>query len=302
MDRYSTQALATGSVVVSVLVLALKMLAWRLTGSVALYSDALESLVNVVGAVIAWGALRYAQRPPDKGHHYGHYKAEYVSSVAEGSMIIVAALLIVREAVISFSHISTSDLGAVGLTVNAVAMVVNLGWARVLIGQGYRRSSPALVAGGRHLMSDVWTSVGVLAGLVLAIVTGWAVLDPILAILVALNILREGFGVVVMSMGGLMDGAVGPSEQERIEAAIQLSSAGALQTHDIKTRRAGQAMFVEFHLVVDGGMTVRESHAICDRIEAALRDAFPGVQVTIHVEPDHKLKPEGIAPVEDAPV
>lgn len=296
MDRYSTQVLAAGSVAVSLLVLALKMLAWRLTGSVALYSDALESLVNVVGALIAWVALRYAQRPPDRGHHYGHHKAEYFSAVAEGSMIIVAALLIVREAVLSFSSLAESDLGPLGLAVNGLAMVVNLGWARVLIQAGARRSSPALAASGRHLMSDVWTSAGVLVGLVLAIITGWAVLDPILAILVALNILREGFGVVAASMDGLMDRAVSGGEQTRIEAVIQRSSGGALQTHDIKTRRAGQAMFVEFHLVVNGGMTVATSHAICDRIEAALHEEFPEAQVTIHVEPDHKLKPDGIAP------
>ena len=297
MERYSTQALALGSIAVALLVLALKMLAWRLTGSVALYSDALESLVNVVGALIAFGALRYAQKPPDKGHHYGHHKAEYFSAVIEGSMIIVAALLIVREAVLSLSNLTESDLGPVGLGVNALAMAVNLAWARVLIGTGRRRNSPALVAGGRHLMSDVWTSVGVLGGLVLVIVTGWAVLDPILAILVALNILREGAGVVAHSMDGLMDRAVGQDEQARIEAVIQQSSAGALQTHDIKTRHAGQAMFVEFHLVVDGDMRVAESHAICDRIEAALRAEIPEAQVTIHVEPDNKLKPEGIEPV-----
>lgn len=297
MERYSTQTLAIGSIIVSLLVLALKMLAWQLTGSVALYSDALESLVNVVGAMIAWVALRYAQRPPDQGHHYGHYKAEYFSAVAEGSMIIIAALLIVREAVMSFSHLAENDLGALGLGVNGVAMVVNLIWARVLIRAGTMRNSPALTANGRHLMSDVWTSVGVLGGLVLVIITGWTILDPIMAILVALNILREGASVVLQSMGGLMDQAVGPDEQTRIETVIQQTSSGALQTHDIKTRHAGQATFIEFHLVVNGDMTVARSHAICDRIEAALHEEIPGSQVTIHVEPDHKLKPDGIEPV-----
>ncbi|MFV0410225.1 MAG: cation diffusion facilitator family transporter [Paracoccus sp. (in: a-proteobacteria)] len=298
MTRNRTQSLAVGSIAISLLVLALKLLAWRLTGSVALYSDALESLVNVTGAVIAWAALRYAARPADRGHQYGHYKAEYVSAVAEGSMIIIAALLIVREAASSLGNLAETDLGPLGLGVNALAMVVNLLWARVLIGAGRAHRSPALDASGRHLMSDVWTSVGVLGGLVLAMVTGWAVLDPILAILVALNILREGFGVVAASMDGLMDKAVEPGEQARIEELIRLSSAGAMQTHDLKTRRAGKAVFIEFHLVVDGEMSVRESHAICDRVEAAIREAFAEAKVTIHVEPDHKLKPEGIAPVE----
>lgn len=297
MERFSTQTLAIGSIIVSVLVLALKMAAWRLTGSVALYSDALESLVNVVGALIAWVALRYAQKPPDRGHNYGHYKAEYFSAVAEGSMIIIAALLIVGEAVSSFSNLGKADLGPIGLGVNAVALVVNLVWARVLIGAGNGRNSPTLLAGGRHLMSDVWTSVGVLAGLVAASLTGWLILDPILAILVALNILREGSLVVVTSLNGLMDRALGPGQQDEIRGIIQKSLDGALQVHDLKTRAAGQATFVEFHLVVDGDMTVRRSHAICDRIEAAIHDDFPGATVTIHVEPDNKLKPSGIAPV-----
>lgn len=281
---------------ISLLVLALKLAAWWLTGSVALYSDALELLVNVVGALIAWIVLRYAQRPPDKGHPYGHHKAEYFSAVAEGSMIIVAALLIMREAVLSFSHASQADLGVIGLGVNAVAMVVNLIWARVLIGAGTDRASPALVAGGRHLMSDVWTSVGVLLGLMLAWIGGWHVLDPIIAILVALNILREGFGVVASSLDGLMDKAITPEEQAKITGILHHAGSGALQIHDIKTRRAAQAVFVEFHLVVDGDMTVQTSHDICDRIEQAIRDQIPEAKVTIHVEPDHKLKPSGIQP------
>lgn len=296
MKQFSTQTLAGGSVVVSLLVLALKLLAWRMTGSVALYSDALESLVNVVGAVIAWFALRYAQKPADSTHHYGHHKAEYFSAVAEGSMIIVAALLIMREAALAIVHATEADLDPVGLGVNAAAMVVNLLWARVLIGAGSNRNSPALAAGGRHLMSDVWTSVGVLIGLGLAKIAGWPILDPILAILVAANILREGFIVVTSSMGGLMDRAATDEEQARIEEILHRSSAGALQIHDVKTRRAGQAMFVEFHMVVDGEMTVQASHDICDRVEAAIREAFPKARATIHVEPDMKLKAEGIAP------
>ena len=296
MTRFSPQTLAVGSVVVSLLVLALKVLAWRLTGSVALYSDALESLVTVVGALIAWFALRYAQRPADSTHHYGHHKAEYFSAVAEGGMIIAAALLIIREAALSLTHLVEADLGPIGLGVNAAAMVVNLVWARVLLGAGAGRNSPALTANGRHLMSDVWTSAGVLLGLGLAAFTGWAFLDPILAILVAMNILREGFGVVSSSMSGLMDRAATAEEQQRIEEILQQSGSGALQIHDVKTRRAGQAMFLEFHMVVDGDMSVQASHDICDRVEAAIRDAIPEALVTIHVEPDVKLKPEGIEP------
>lgn len=294
--QISTRTLANGSVAVSLLVLGLKLLAWRLTGSTALYSDALESLVNVGGALIAWFALRYAQRPPDSGHPFGHHKAEYVSAVAEGTMIILAALLILRESWLAFSDLTRVDLAPAGLWVNAVAMVVNLAWARMLIVHGTGHRSPALVAGGRHLMTDVWTSVGVLGGLVLARQTGWTVLDPILALIVAGNILREGFGVVAASMGGLMDRAADPKEQERIEDVIHRSATGALQIHDVKTRRAGQALFVEFHMVVDSDMTVRASHDICDAVELALHQEMPEAQVTIHVEPEDKLKPRGIEP------
>lgn len=296
MNGISTQKLAVGSVAISLLVLTLKMLAWWMTGSVALYSDALESFVNVVGALIAWFALRYAQKPPDRGHHYGHHKAEYFSAVAEGAMIVAAAILIAQEAILSFAQVTEADLGPVGLGVNAIAMVVNLAWARVLLTAGRDRNSPALTASGRHLMSDVWTSAGVLVGLVLAIATGWAILDPLLALLVAMNILREGFGVIASSMSGLMDKAVTPEEQETIAEIVHRSGGGAMQIHDIKTRRAGQAMFVEFHMVVDGEMTVRTSHGICDRLEAAIRAELPEALVTIHVEPEHHLKPEGIEP------
>lgn len=295
-SRLSPHALAIGSIAVSALVLGLKLLAWWLTGSIALYSDAMESLVNVGGAALAWLAVRYASRPPDPEHPFGHHKAEYFSAVAEGIMIILAAVLILREAALAFADLGRVNLVPAGLLVNALAMVANLAWARMLIVHGRRHRSPALVASGRHLMTDVWTSVGVLAGLVLARQTGWAVLDPILALIVAANILREGFRVVATSMSGLMDRAASSEEQRLIEDIVHRSGSGALQIHDIKTRRAAQALFVEFHLVVDSEMSVRASHEICDAIEAALRRELPAAKVTIHVEPEHKLKAEGIRP------
>ncbi len=294
--QVSVERLALGSIVVSLLVLGLKLLAWRMTGSVALYSDALESLVNVGGAALALIAVRYAQRPADRGHPYGHHKAEYFSAVAEGIMIVVAALLIVHQALAVLSASDLSELGPVGLAVNALAMVINLAWARVLITWARRHHSPAMAASGRHLMSDVWTSVGVLAGLLLALLTGWAILDPLLAIIVALNILREGLQVIQSSIGGLMDSAADPAEQAQIEETIHAAAIGALQAHDIRTRRAGQALFVEFHLVVSGAMSVAASHEICDGIEAALQAQIPGINTTIHVEPDSKLEPDGLVP------
>lgn len=295
-QRFNAQQLATGSIFVALAVMGLKIAAWKMTGSVALLSDALESLVNIGGAVMAWFAVRYAQRPPDAGHPYGHHKAEYFSAVIEGILIVIAALVIVHEAVNALSRPEMADWSPAGLLVNALAMAVNLLWAQVLLRAGARLSSPALSAGGRHLMSDVWTSAGVLAGLGLALASGWAILDPLLALLVAVNILREGWRVIASSVNGLMDMAAPEAERARIEEIIHRSAAGALQVHGLKTRRAGRALFVEFHMVVDGAMPVRAAHDICDRVEAALQAALPDAQAVIHVEPEHKLEPAGIKP------
>ncbi|UWQ45955.1 cation diffusion facilitator family transporter [Leisingera aquaemixtae] len=295
-QRFNAQQLATGSIFVALAVMGLKIAAWMMTGSVALLSDALESLVNIGGAVMAWFAVRYAQRPPDAGHPYGHHKAEYFSAVIEGILIVIAALVIVHEAVNALSRPEMADWAPAGLLVNALAMAVNLLWAQVLLRAGARLSSPALSAGGRHLMSDVWTSAGVLAGLGLALASGWAILDPLLALLVAVNILREGWRVIASSVNGLMDMAAPEAERARIEEIIHRSAAGALQVHGLKTRRAGRALFVEFHMVVDGAMSVQAAHDICDRVEAALKASLPDAQAVIHVEPEHKLEPAGIKP------
>ncbi len=296
-SRLSADQLALGSIVISFVVLALKLVAWWMTGSIALFSDALESLVNVGGAFLAWMAVRYASRPADAGHPFGHHKAEYFSAVAEGIMIIIAAFLILEQAIYALmSPMAPADWGVAGLWVNAIAMGVNLIWARLLIGRGGVLKSPALVAGGRHLMSDVWTSVGVLVGLGLALLSGWSWLDPALALIVAVNILREGYGVVAASVNGLMDSAAPSEEREEIEEIIHRSAEGALQVHGLKTRRAGKALFVEFHMVVAGMMTVRAAHDICDRIEDAIRAKLPEAKVNIHVEPEYKLEETGISP------
>ncbi|MEX0303079.1 MAG: cation diffusion facilitator family transporter [Leisingera sp.] len=295
-QRFNATQLATGSILIALAVTGLKVAAWMLTGSVALLSDALESFVNIGGAVIAWFAVRYAQRPADDGHPYGHHKAEYFSAVAEGIMIVIAAVVILHEAVNALGRPAAADWGTAGLLVNALAMVMNLAWARVLLAAGGRLKSPALSAGGRHLMSDVWTSAGVLAGLVLALASGWTVLDPLLALVVAVNILREGWLVIASSVNGLMDTAAPADERARIEEIIHQSANGALQVHGLKTRRAGQALFIEFHMVVDGAMSVQVSHDICDLVETALHEALPEAQVVIHVEPEHKLEPAGIKP------
>lgn len=286
--------LAIGSLVIGCLVLGLKALAWWMTGSVALLSDALESTVNLATAFAALVAIRVAARPADASHPFGHHKAEFFSAVLEGVMIIIAALFILREAWDGFQSPAALEAPLEGVLVNTAATAINGVWAFVLVRQGQRLRSPALVADGRHLWADVVTSVGVAIGVVLAIVTGWWVLDPIMAALVAVNILWSGARVVKESLSGLMDEAVPEETLEQLRAVISAEADGAVEAHDLRTRHAGQATFVEFHLVVPGEMTVFDSHEICDRLEAAIAKAVPEARVTIHVEPEHKSKQTGI--------
>ena len=289
-----TLAIAAGSLVVGLVVLGLKFLAWYLTGSIALYSDALESIVNVVTAIVALIAVKLAQRPADASLQYGYHKAEYFSAVIVGVMIIVAAILILREAWFGFMSPEVPEAPAQGLLISVGATVINVVWAQVLIRQGRKMRSPALEADGKHLMTDVVSTVGVLVGLVLVIMTGWAVLDPILAALVALNILWSGWGVIRESVGGLMDVAVPPETGQLIRGVIAANADGAIEAHDIRTRQAGKMTFIDFHLVVPGAMTVEAAHEICDAIEGKLREAVEDVQITIHVEPEAKAKHSGI--------
>lgn len=290
---------AAASIAVALGVMALKYLAYLLTGSVALYSDALESIVNVVTAIAALVAVQVGSQPPDPRHPFGHHKAEYFSAVLEGVLIVIAAVLIFREAWDAFHNPRTLEEPALGLAVNGLAALLNASWSYFLITRGRAWRSPALVADGWHLLTDVATSIGVLAGLVLAIITGWNVLDPLLAALVAVNILWAGYKIVEQSVSGLMDESVGAEIEVRIREAIKSKGGGALQAHDIRTRHAGAATFIEFHLVVPGDMTVNEAHAICDRIEDALEAEIAGSDVSIHVEPEHKAKSKGAVALDD---
>lgn len=292
LDRATRTAL--GSVALGLAVLGLKYAAYRLTGSVALYSDALESIINVVAAAAAFLALRVSAQPADANHPYGHHKAEYFSAVLEGVLIVLAALAILHAAWTTYHAPRPLDAPALGLAVNALASLLNGLWSWFLIRHGRRWRSPALIADGRHLLADVVTSAGVLAGVGLVALTGWLVLDPLLAALVALHILWSGWRLVRESVGGLMDEAASPEIQARIRAAIAEHAEGALEAHDLRTRHAGRTTFIDFHLVVPGEMRVAEAHAICDRIEAALRDELEGARIAIHVEPEDKAKHKGI--------
>jgi cation diffusion facilitator family transporter len=290
--------LAAWSIVVALTVLGLKAAAWWITGSVALYSDALESIVNVIASGAALWAIRVSHMPADADHQHGHHKAEYFSAVLEGVLIVVAALLIIVAAWEALSAPRALEQAWSGLAVNGFASAINAAWAFLLIRVGKAERSPALVADGHHIMTDVVTSIGVIIGLVGVVLTGFTLLDPLLAILVALNILYQGWQVITSSLGGLMDKAVSTEDNLRIRELISKNSKGALEVHDLKTRIAGRATFIEFHLIVDGDMPVRESHVICDRIEDALREEIPSVRVVIHVEPDEEAKlPKGTVAV-----
>ena len=285
---------AIQSLGVALVVLALKALAYWITGSVALLSDALESIINVAVAGAAYFALRVSETPPDAEHPFGHHKAEYFSAVLEGALIIVAAFVIFREAVIHFYQPNELAAPGLGIAVNVVASAINAVWGWHLVRIGRREKSPALDADGRHVLSDAVSSAGVVIGLTAAVFTGWLQLDAIVAACVGVYILTSGWGLVRDSVGGLMDQAVDPETLARIQACIAKTADGAIEAHDVHTRAAGPVTFIQFHLVVPASMTVTKAHDICDRIENALWETVPGARVTIHVEPEHKAKHAGI--------
>lgn len=288
------QTLAAGSIAVGLIVLALKYVAYHLTGSVALLSDAIESIVNVATAIAALIAISFAAQPADANHPYGHHKAEYISAVIEGVLIVIAAIFILREAWLAYLSPRMIDAPWRGLAVNGVASVINAIWCYILIKQGRSQKSPALVADGRHLLTDVVSSVGVFGGVALAAVTGLSVLDPILAALVAVNILWSGWRLMKESVGGLLDEALPESDLSRIRTVIAANADGAIEAHDLRTRQAGRMTFVDFHLVVKGQMSVTEAHDICDRLERAIKAEVQDALISIHVEPDDKAKHSGI--------
>jgi cation diffusion facilitator family transporter len=289
-----TITIAWSSVGIACAVLGLKGAAWWITGSAALYADALESVVNVAAAVVALLALRLSAVPADANHPYGHAKAEFFAAVVEGVMIVLAALAILWAAWDAWLAPRAPEHPALGLAVNALATTINAAWATFLLRYASRTRSPALLADARHLFADVVTSLGVLVGVGLVATTGMLWLDPALAALTALNILWSGARVIRESVGGLMDEALPETDLSTIRALVSQHAEGAIEAHDLRSRRAGRHTFLEFHLVVPGEMTVDHAHRICDRVEAALKAEIEGLVITIHVEPDGKAKHSGI--------
>jgi len=280
------------SIATSLATIALKFGAYFLTGSVSLWSDALESLVNLAAGLVALGALMVAERPADDRHMYGHDKAEYFSSGVEGALILVAAVSIVWSAVHRvIDPQPLAHLGS-GLVVAFLAGVANFGAARIMLKVARQHDSITIEADAKHLLTDVWTSVGIIAGLaVVMAMPQWAILDPLMAIAVGIHIVVVGVGLLRRSADGLMDVALPPAEVSRAETLIQAQLPTGSSFHALRTRKSGARRFLEFHLLVPGTTSVAESHAVCDRIEAALIAHLAKAHVTIHVEPTETQAP-----------
>jgi cation diffusion facilitator family transporter len=274
------------SVAAAVATIALKTLAWRLTDSVGLLSDAIESLVNLAAALLALSMLRLAARAPDKEHAYGFSKAEYFSAGIEGALIVLAAAGILATAVPRLVTPQPLDASLLGLAVNAAASGINLAVALVLMRAGRTHGSITLEADARHLMTDVWTSVGVLAGVGLVFVSGWLILDPLVALGVAVNIIWAGIGLMRRSVAGLLDAAIPQADLDTITAIFtEYSRRYGVSFHALRTRRAAARRFVSFHLLVPDEWSVAQAHRLSEEIEERIRELITSATIDTHIEP-----------------
>lgn len=285
MAHRSLTSYAWLSVAAALATMALKTWAWHLTGSVGLLSDALESLVNLGGALMTLMMLWLAAQPPDAGHEYGHGKAEYFASGFEGLLIFLAGGLILAAALPRLLNPQPLEQLGVGLAVSTLASVINLAVSRVLMAAGRRHQSVALDADARHLMTDVWTSAGVIAGVALVALTGWLILDPLLAVAVALHILWTGWKLARDAAAGLMDASWPDDERQTLEQALEPYRAQGIGFHALRTRRAAARRFASFHVLVPGAWTVQRGHDLLEEIEAAILRELPNVTVFTHLEP-----------------
>jgi cation diffusion facilitator family transporter len=273
------------SIATAVAVIGLKGAAYALTGSVGLLSDALESLVNLAAAVMALAMLTVAHRPPDEEHAYGHHKAEYFASGFEGALILFAAASIVFTSLPRLVDPRPIAQPGVGLAIAGAASLLNLGMARVLFAGGQRYGSITLEANGRHLMTDVWTSVGVIVGVGTAALTGWLWVDALVAMAVAVHILASGVALIRRSALGLLDTALPEAERDAIRGVLAGYEAAGLQFHAVRTRQAGRMRFVSMHVLVPGEWTVQQGHELLEEIEDRVRAAVPSTTIFTHLEP-----------------
>lgn len=273
------------SVAAAIATMALKTLAWQLTGSIGLLSDALESVVNLVAALVAMLMLHWATMPPDEQHRFGHEKAEYFSAGVEGGLILLAAVSIGWAAVGRLIHPQGLEGVGIGVAVSSAASAVNLAVGVVLVRAGRRGGSITVEADGRHLLTDVWTSVGVIVGVILVAATGRRWIDPTVALLVALNIVVTGIALLRRAGAGLMDHALPAAEQESLERVLETYRRDGVSFHGIRTRQAGRRSFMTLHVLVPGTWSVVQAHRLADRVERDIQSALPGASVTTHVEP-----------------
>lgn len=273
------------SIAAALATIALKSGAYVVTGSVGLLSDAVESLVNLAGGVMALAMLTIAARPADEDHAYGHSKAEYFSSGVEGSLILIAALSIGWAAVPRLLDPKPIEGVGAGLLISTLASVINLAVALWILRAAKKHGSITLEANAKHLMTDVWTSVGVIVAVALVSWTGWLWLDPVIALLVALNIIWTGVGIVRCSVSGLMDQALSPEDRAKVDAVLARYREQSVSFHAVLTRQAGAKCFVSMHVLVPGEWSVQRGHELLEEIEAQIRDAIPGTHVITHMEP-----------------
>jgi len=281
MDNRGAALVAVGG---GLIIFAVKLGAWYISGSVALLSDALESIINIVASCLMLFSVYVSGRPADDEHHYGHQKVEYITSLAEGGLIITAAIFIIHTALERLSKpVPITSVGS-ALGINLFATALNGGLSWYLIRKSKETGSIALEGDAKHLFSDVVTSVGVAGGLYISQLTGWIQADAIIALVVSVLIIRMGADIILKSSRGLMDDH-SPETEEKIEALLDRHRSNFVDYHDIKTRRSGTQVFAELHLSIDGEMTVKEAHDFTDHLEEDLKEELPDVAVTIHVEP-----------------
>jgi cation diffusion facilitator family transporter len=285
MTRSSLTRFAWLSIAAALSTILLKGFAWWLTGSVGLLSDALESFVNLAAAVLALWLLKVAALPPDDEHHFGHSKAEYFASGIEGTLILAAAAGIAMTAVPRLVHPAPLEQVGWGLVVSALAASVNLVVGRILIRAGKAHDSITLEADGHHLMTDVWTSAGVIAGVALVAMTGWLRLDPLIALAVAAHICFTAVRLMHRSVKGLMDASLPAEERDRVTAILDRHRVAGIEYHALRTRQAGHRRFVYFHLLVPGAWSVEQGHDLMESIEEEILASLPYATVIAHLEP-----------------
>jgi cation diffusion facilitator family transporter len=295
VDRGFLTRFACLSIAAAIATIVLKTTAYLMTDSVGLLSDAFESIVNLIGAVMTFAMLKIASRPPDKEHLHGHSKAEYFSSSIEGLLILFAAAGIAYAAVTRLIEPKPLEKLGLGLLISMAASIINLIVALILMRAGKRHNSIALEADGHHLMTDVWTSVGVIAGIAVVSFTGWNRLDPIVALIVALNIVWTGVSLLRRSVSGLMDAALPEEDQKIIEAIISTFKERGVDFHALRTRQAGSRRFVSVHILIPGRISLHDAHHLAEDFEKEVRQALCEASVTTHLEPiDDEISMEDI--------